>query len=129
MEWSSGIATRSTDGSAMSAILKLALYLTLSLAAGCSGDAPDSPDGIKLSWIDGAHDEDGFTVERSSGPGQPFVEIMSLSPDTTLFRDTDSVLGTTYCYRVRAFNAAGTSEYSNEVCGDEQTPLHTSERR
>jgi hypothetical protein len=37
--------------------------------------------------------------------------------------DTTVAAGTTYCYRVRAFNAAGTSDYSNEACGSAAASL------
>jgi Divergent InlB B-repeat domain len=44
-------------------------------------------------------------------------------PGLTSYTDTTVVDGTTYCYRVQAYTAAGSSAYSNEVCGSTATGL------
>jgi titin len=77
---------------------------------------------LDLTWTDNATDETGFTVERASGPcAAPTsafsVLAASLPVNTTAYADTNLAPGTTWCYRVRAFNGAGNSAYSNSANG------------
>ncbi|MBI4527571.1 MAG: fibronectin type III domain-containing protein [Deltaproteobacteria bacterium] len=46
-----------------------------------------------------------------------------MGPDITSYTDSGLPEGTTYCYRVAAYNFAGTSPHSNEVCAT--TPVQT----
>jgi hypothetical protein len=71
---------------------------------------------IDLSWMDQADDEDGFTIERSTDGGSTFTEIATVGLDVTSYSDLDLAPLTEYCYRVRAFNLAGNSGYSNTDC-------------
>lgn len=64
---------------------------------------------IDLSWIDASGDEDGFSVERRVQGVGPFTEIVALPADTTGWVDSGLACGTTYEYRVRAFNCGGAS--------------------
>lgn len=66
---------------------------------------------IDLQWTDNASNEQGFTVERSSGAG--FSTIATLGPNVTTFQNTGLPSYTTFQYRVRAFNGAGSSGTSN----------------
>src|SRR5262249_12687059 len=59
----------------------------------------------------------GISVERSLGNTGTFTEIATTSPTVTSYTDTLLADGTTYCYRVRAFNATTYSDYSNSACG------------
>jgi alpha-tubulin suppressor-like RCC1 family protein/fibronectin type 3 domain-containing protein len=84
--------------------------------------APLSPSGltatnlsygqIVLSWTDTSTIEDGFKIERSID-GTNFTQIAQLLPNTTTYRDTTGWPGTTYYYRVDAYNAGGNSGFSN----------------
>jgi hypothetical protein len=74
----------------------------------------DSPDHIALSWEDNSKEESGFKIERKTGTGQ-FAEIGTVAADETAFSDSDLQAGTTYTYRIRAYNATGNSAYSNEA--------------
>jgi fibronectin type 3 domain-containing protein len=67
---------------------------------------------VDLAWIDAANNEDGFKVERSTD-GITFVQVGTVPANTVTYMDTTVVGGLTYTYRVRAFNAAGDSMYSN----------------
>jgi hypothetical protein len=71
---------------------------------------------LVLSWSDNASDEDGFLVERRPDAGG-FAQVGAVGPNVVTFLDAGVVAGNTYCYRVRAFNGAGASAYTNEVCG------------
>jgi len=92
--------------------------------ATCSSAVPAAPSGltaavvsssqISIYWVDNSSDEEGFLVERKTGSMGTYAEIKSLGPNVTSFPDNGLSAGTTYYYRVRAYNAAGNSGYSNE---------------
>lgn len=71
-----------------------------------------------LNWQDNSDNEDGFKVERKtpSIPGDTFGEIGQVGPNVVTYQDTVTD-GQQRCYRVRAFNAAGDSAFTNEACG------------
>jgi len=67
-----------------------------------------------LSWTDNSGNEDGFKIERCQGNGcTNFVEIAQVGINTSSFSNTGLAAKTWYRYRVRAFNSAGNSGYSN----------------
>jgi subtilisin family serine protease len=77
--------------------------------------------GISLNWLDRSNNEIGFELERrvipsgkNATPG-PWQLVATLAANTTSHVDTTAVSNTTYTYRIRAFNLAGASSYSNEV--------------
>lgn len=89
---------------------------TISLSTSAA-QAPDelvamatSSTQIALLWIDNAGDYNGFYVERSRD-GVNFQQVAT-SPSTN-FVDSGLQPGTLYSYRVRSYNAIGTSAYSN----------------
>jgi hypothetical protein len=65
-----------------------------------------------VSWEDKSDAEDGYRVERSVD-GVNFFTVAKLPADSTTYTDTDLVAGSTYSYRVQAFNGFATSPYSN----------------
>ena len=69
-----------------------------------------------LSWADNSKDEEGFRIERKKGTQGKYEEIAIVAPNVTSYTDLSAQAGTKYCYRVRAFNAAGNSTYSQEIC-------------
>jgi len=72
---------------------------------------------LSLTWMDTAGDEVGLAVERSTGAMETFEEISATGPGITAYTDTGVADGTTYCYRVRAFDTSAYSSYSNVACG------------
>jgi fibronectin type 3 domain-containing protein len=85
---------------------------------------------INLTWTDTATTEDGFRVERCTGTAatcdanpESYAQIAELAADTTSYPDTGRTAGTTYTYRVRAFNTAGgNSPYSNSASATTPAP-------
>jgi len=72
--------------------------------------------GLNLTWDDNSIDEDGFKIERKEGQAGTFSQITTVGANVSSYTDSGLTDGTTYCYQVRAFNAAGDSAYSNEYC-------------
>ncbi len=75
-----------------------------------------APTKLTLSWIDNSNNEDSFLVERKIGAGGTFVEIAVLAANTVTYGDFSVSPSVLYCYRVRARNQHGNSDYSNEAC-------------
>lgn len=94
-------------------VISTALGVVWLLAAAQAASAAS----LAMSWTDNASDEDGFTVERRDGAGGAFQVIATLGANVTGYIDASVFPGGAYCYRVRAFNLAGPSAYTNEACG------------
>jgi len=68
-----------------------------------------------LNWTDNATNETGFKIERKTGDGN-YTQVGTAGSDATTFVDNGLVSGTTYTYRVLAYNTVGNSiTYSNQV--------------
>ncbi len=61
---------------------------------------------ITITWTDNSNNEDGFKVERQNG-NSGWIQIATVGANVTTYTDTGLSLDTQYCYRVRAYNAAG----------------------
>jgi large repetitive protein len=69
---------------------------------------------VDLSWTDKATNESAYTVERSLDGNTGWTVLTSTLPaDSTTYSDTNLNANTTYHYRVKATNQAGSSNYSN----------------
>jgi len=76
---------------------------------------------INLEWTDNANNESGFEIERSTdGSGGPFTLLDTVGANTTTYADTGLIAESEYCYRVRAINVVGESDYTSVAC--EVTP-------
>ena len=88
--------------------------------------APDPPSNlaaatisqtqIDLVWTDNSDNEGGFRIERKLSSGGTYNEIATVTSSVTIYQDITLTSNTEYCYRVRAYNTSGNSEYSNEDC-------------
>jgi hypothetical protein len=69
---------------------------------------------INLTWTDNSNNEDGFRIERCQGAScNNFAEIATVAANTTSYSNTGLTAATAYRYRLRAYNSAGNSAYSN----------------
>jgi autotransporter-associated beta strand protein len=80
------------------------------------GATPASATSINLNWTNNAANQTSFNLDRATSSDftqNLITENLPASPNT--FTDTYTGLapGNTYYYRLRAFNAAGNSGYSN----------------
>lgn len=80
-----------------------------------------STSSVSLSWSDNSANEQGFIVERSTNDGG-FVPLATLGASVTTYTSTGLAAGTTYTFRLLAFNAAGNSTYSNTASATTQLP-------
>ncbi|MBI3191041.1 MAG: fibronectin type III domain-containing protein, partial [Pedosphaera parvula] len=69
-----------------------------------------------LSWSDNSANEAGFRIERSLD-GVNFAEVATVGANTVSYVDAGLPNATTYSYRLRAYNTAGNSGYSNVATG------------
>jgi len=74
-----------------------------------------SVNSASLAWDDKSNNEDGFKIERKTGPAGTWSQIATVGTDVTTFENSGLSESTTYSYRVRAYNSAGDSAYSNEL--------------
>jgi PKD repeat protein len=86
------------------------------------GGLPSAPDSlaatavsssqITLTWADRSDDESGFAIGRSTD-GLTWPTTITTGANAGSYTDTGLPAKTTFYYRVRAVNAAGSSAYSN----------------
>ncbi len=89
-------------------------------------DPPTAPTGltataasfqsIDLAWTDTSDSETGFDVERADSIAGPFEQIDVLGANAVSYQNSSLAELTEYCYRVRAFNANGSSAYTDISC-------------
>ncbi|HEY0376477.1 MAG TPA: fibronectin type III domain-containing protein [Pyrinomonadaceae bacterium] len=78
-----------------------------------AASAPSS-NQVTLTWTDNSTDEKAFKVYRSTDAAT-YTDIVHPGPNSTSYTDTGRAANTTYYYKVRAYNDAGSSAYSNTV--------------
>ena len=86
---------------------------------------PFSTTRIDLAWTDNATDEQGFRIERAPNAGGvagTYTQIASVGANVRTYSNSGLSAGVTYWYRVRAYNTAGNSAYSNEANAMTQPP-------
>lgn len=67
---------------------------------------------IRLSWIDNAHNESSYRVQRSDN-GNDFITVAELEADSESYEEILS--SGNYNYRILARNSRGNSNFSNEI--------------
>ena len=75
----------------------------------------DSSSQITISW-NNVSNESGYRIYRCKGSGcSPVTLVKSVEADVTSWQNGGLSPGTTYGYRVKAWNSVGESPYSNTV--------------
>jgi hypothetical protein len=69
----------------------------------------------ELTWVDRATNEDGYEIERSVDGCKTFTLIATQKANATAFKDKELREHTVVYYRVRTFNSAGKSDYSETL--------------
>jgi hypothetical protein len=65
-----------------------------------------------ISWTDNSNNEDGFDIYCSLSANENFAKIGSTSANITEYVHSSLLPNTTYYYKVLAFNADGSSDFS-----------------
>jgi uncharacterized protein (TIGR02145 family) len=76
---------------------------------------------MQLTWTDNTGYETGFKIVRDGGSG--FIEIGMISANVTEYTDSGLIYGESYDYRVAAYTASNTSDYSGIATANTTTPL------
>jgi probable HAF family extracellular repeat protein len=74
-----------------------------------------APARVRLNWTDNSNNETGFAIERAVGNRGEFVLLTQVGTNMTTYTDTTVRAGKSYHYRVRAYNSAGASGWSNTI--------------
>ncbi len=68
---------------------------------------------VQLSWLDNSNNENGFMLERNEAGANHWVYVGNPPANTTTYTDTGLTASTAYEFRLRAYNQARFSMYSN----------------
>jgi hypothetical protein len=83
------------------------------LAAPTGLTASGSSTSVGLSWTDNSTGETGFRIQSCTGSGcAGFADLATVGANVTSYSHAGLSGGNTYRYRVRSFNASGSSAYS-----------------
>ncbi|GAB3780130.1 hypothetical protein GCM10028818_31750 [Spirosoma horti] len=77
---------------------------------------------LNLTWADLSDNEANFELQRADSPGAQFSTIQTLGPNTVTFSDQGLRASNQYCYRIRAVNSIGASDYTDSQCATTQAP-------
>ncbi len=99
----------------------LNLFLTVSLEA-ARPKPPLAPSNltasavsssqINLSWVDNSGNESGFIIQRGPSATGPWMQIGTTGVNVTSYANSGMSAGSTYHYRVCAYNSRGNSSFS-----------------
>ena len=82
------------------------------LAAPSKLFASPSAGNVVLTWIDNSDNETGFVVEVAEAPFTSFSVVTTTAADAITYTHTTATANTQLCYRVKATNGSGSSDYS-----------------
>jgi len=91
---------------------------------GVAASATNPTSSLIINWADNANNEDGYRIERSTD-GATFGQVAQLGANSRSYTNSGLLAGSTYFYRVSAYNAAGASGFSNVASGQTQNTTNT----
>jgi hypothetical protein len=103
----------------LNAYRALTVYPPLWLNAPTNLQGSPDCDTITLTWNDNSTNEQGFKIERKSGPYWYYLD--EVGPNVTSYVDSGLPCGQLFYYRVYAFNQNGNSLYTLQI-GKSTTP-------
>jgi subtilisin family serine protease len=110
---------RATNAAGPSGYSNIAAATTSAVSSGAPA-APSnlvavmySPKWVKVTWTDNSANENGFRLERCIGAGCVNFAVYTSVPANVATYEHPATAGTTYRYRVVAYNYQGVSAYTN----------------
>ncbi len=101
-------------------------FLLLALSALSVSASESFAAQLQLNWADNSTNETGFKIDRKTGTSGTYAQIASVGAGITSYTDSTVIAGTNYCYQLYAYNTAGNSTYTAEVCGSSgSTDFHS----
>ena len=104
-------------------LLRYFILIFFFLLTSLSWRSQASAGDLRLAWNDNSNNEDGFKIERKTGTTGTFSQIATVGVNITSYNDTNLIDGATYCYRLAAFNSAGSSAYTPEGCATARSTI------
>ena len=110
---------RATNGAGPSGYSNIAAATTTAASSGAPA-APSnlaavmvSPKWVRVTWTDNSSNEVWFRLERRIGAGCVNFALYTTPPANTTACEHPATAGTTYRYRLTAYNYQGVSAYTN----------------
>jgi subtilisin family serine protease len=114
VDYNSSLAGRTVTGGKLNAYRSLIIFPPPGPAAPSNLSALGYCWEVKLTWQDNSNNEEGFIIERQSGPYWYYLDYVG--PNVTTYWDVELPCGQLWCYRVFAYNQNGNSPYSASKC-------------
>jgi fibronectin type 3 domain-containing protein len=70
-----------------------------------------------LLWND-VNSEEGYNIYRANIPTGPYLFLACTNSDQPNYLDINLPANTPYCYKVKAYNTGGESDFSNDACSN-----------
>jgi hypothetical protein len=103
-------------------IAGLVIGIVLLWNGGVSATAASS--SLRLTWSYKSNNTHaGFIIERKTGTKSAFTTLSLATADARSYVDRTVTSGTNYCYRVAAYNDAGSSPYTPQACAVAPAPV------
>jgi subtilisin family serine protease len=118
-DYKSSLSGKCVTQGRLNAYRALTIYPPLWLTAPSNLQGSSDCDSITLTWNDNSTNEQGFAIERKSGPYWYYLD--EVGPNVTSYEDLWLPCGELFYYRVYAFNQNGNSLYTPQI-GRKTTP-------
>jgi hypothetical protein len=114
VDYNSSLVGRTVTGGKLNAYRSLVIFPPPGPAAPSNLNAVGYCWEVELTWQDNSNNEEGFIIERQSGPYWYYLD--QVGPNVTSYWDVDLFCGQLWCYRVFAYNQNGNSPYTGSKC-------------
>jgi hypothetical protein len=108
------VGFKSREQSADKPQLQVRLSSAPTTPSGLSATATSSSQ-VNLTWKDNSRNENGFRLERRLGTAGTWSLVVNTAANAVSYSNTGLTAGTTYNFRIRSYNGAGVSSWSNIV--------------